>query len=88
MVASMARDAVDTRGLNRLGEGHRRQDGGQPARSDGLACAGTLRGMSLTGVCAGDTRHGGPSPGHPPSCVMSCSRLYATLDSPASLAML
>ena len=28
-VAGEARDAVDTRGLNRLGEGHRRQDGGQ-----------------------------------------------------------
>jgi hypothetical protein len=29
-VAGEAGDAVDTRGLNRLGEGHRRQDGGQP----------------------------------------------------------
>jgi hypothetical protein len=49
--ADEARDAVDTRGLNGLGEGHRRQHGGQPARSHGLAGAGTVGGMSLTGAC-------------------------------------
>jgi hypothetical protein len=31
-VADEAGDAVDTRGLNGLGEGHGRQDGGEPAR--------------------------------------------------------
>src|SRR6266850_496067 len=82
------RDTMDARGLNGLGEGHRRQDGSRPARSHGLACAGTLGGMSLTGVCDGETRHGGPSHGHPPSRMMRFSRLSATLDSPASLAML
>jgi hypothetical protein len=30
-------DAVDTRGLNRLGEGHRRQDGGKPPCQHRLA---------------------------------------------------
>jgi hypothetical protein len=32
-VAGEAGDAVDTRGLNRLGQGHRRQDGGEAART-------------------------------------------------------
>jgi hypothetical protein len=36
-VAGEARDAVDTRGLNRLGEGHRRQDGGEPPCQHRLA---------------------------------------------------
>ena len=36
-VAGEARDAVDTRGLNGLGEGHRRQDGGEPPGQHRLA---------------------------------------------------
>jgi hypothetical protein len=36
-VAGEARDAVDTRGLNGLGEGHRRQDGGEPPCQHRLA---------------------------------------------------
>ena len=36
-VAGEARDTVDPRGLNRLGEGHRRQDGGEPPRQHRLA---------------------------------------------------
>ena len=35
-VPSEARDAVDTRGLNRLGEGHRRQDGGHAHHVKGV----------------------------------------------------
>src|SRR5882724_3811404 len=37
-VAGEAGDAVDTSGLNRLGEGHRRQDGGESPCQHRLAC--------------------------------------------------
>jgi hypothetical protein len=36
-VAGEAGDMVDTRGLNSLGEGHRRQDGGEPPCQHRLA---------------------------------------------------
>ena len=43
--------------------------------------------MSLTSVCARETRHGGPSRRHPQSRVRSFSKSQATLDSPTSRAI-
>jgi hypothetical protein len=37
--ADRARDAVDTRGLNSLGEGHGRQDGGEPSCQHRFPCS-------------------------------------------------
>jgi hypothetical protein len=44
-VAGKAGHAVDARGVERFGQGHIRQDGGEPTRQHRLACAGGAQGQ-------------------------------------------